>query len=146
MSTENADVTVRLTSDPLHVEDAVAAVTRSDCGGIGVFLGVVRQDRTGPEVAALDYEAWDEQAEPAMRRVAQHVRDAHPEVRAVYLVHRTGRLEVGEVSVIVAAAAPHRPEAFAATRALIDELKAEVPIWKREEFADGAARWPGTDT
>ncbi|MDX1657631.1 MAG: molybdenum cofactor biosynthesis protein MoaE [Nitriliruptorales bacterium] len=140
----HADVEVVLTSDVLRVEDAVAHVTRPDCGGIGVFLGVVRDE--GGTVAALEYEAWEEAADPAMRTVADTVLDAHPDVRAVYLAHRLGRLAVGETSVIVAASAPHRPAAFAATRALIDELKAEVPIWKREEFRDGSARWPGTDS
>ena len=138
-------VTVLLTSERLDVNEAVAAVADPTCGGIDVFAGVVRDHHDGDAVASLEYEAWDEQAVPALDRVAADVLQRFPAVRAVYLAHRVGALSIGDISVVVAASAPHRAEAFAATRGLIDELKSRVPIWKREQLADGSSRWVGTD-
>lgn len=138
-------VEVHLTAEPLDVAAAFRSVSRPDCGGVGLFCGVVRDHDGGQAVAALEYEAWEDEAPVAMRAAAETVLADHPDVRAVYVAHRTGQLTVGEVSVVVAASAPHRAEAFAATRALIDRVKEQAPIWKREEFADGTVAWPGTD-
>lgn len=137
-------VTVQLTDDPLDVGWAVADVSHPRCGGIGVFVGVVRDHHEGASVTALEYEAWEERAEEELRAVARRVLDRFPGVRAVHLAHRLGRLDVGEPSVVVAASAPHRAEAIDAATALIDELKASVPIWKREHLEDGSHRWPGS--
>lgn len=144
--TAGDNVLVLLTQDPLAVEDAFAFVSRPDCGGVDVFVGVVRDHHDGRAVRSLEYEAWEEEAVPALRAVATDVMSQHAAVRAVYLAHRTGKLEIGEASVVVAASAPHRSQAFEATRALIDELKQRVPIWKREEYVDGSVGWPGTDS
>lgn len=135
-----------LTEQPLDVDDAARWVADPSCGGIGLFAGVVRDHHEGEAVTGLTYEAWAEEAEPALRRVAEDVAAAHPAVRALTARHRIGALEIGEVSVVVAASAPHRAQALAATQALIDRVKAEVPIWKREHLAAGRDRWPGLDT
>lgn len=133
---------VDLTQEPLDVAGAVADVSHPQCGGIGVFLGAVRDHHEGAAVGSLEYEAWEEEARPALRTVAQRVIRRFEGVRAVHLSHRLGHLAIGEVSVIVAASAPHRAEAIAAAEALIDDLKRTVPIWKQEHLADGSSRWP----
>lgn len=135
-------ITVDLTEDPLDVAQAVADVAQPECGGIGVFLGAVRDHHEGASVESLDYEAWEEEAVPAMRAVAEGVLERFTGVRAVHVSHRVGHLDIGDVSVIVAASAPHRGEAIAASEALIDDLKRTVPIWKHEHLADGTSRWP----
>lgn len=136
-------VTALLTTRPLDLAAAQADVADDTCGGIGLFAGVVRNHHEGDAVAHLEYEAWEEQAQPALEAVGHAVLEAHPSVRAVHLAHRLGRLEVGEVSVVVAASAPHRAEAIHAAHDAIDRLKASVPIWKHEHLADGTSRWPG---
>jgi molybdopterin synthase catalytic subunit len=130
--TEGADVSVQLTSHPLSVAAAMAALEGPGAGGVVIFAGRVRPDRTrsGP-VVALEYEAH---GPPALARLRTLERSARRRfaTRRVVLWHRVGRLRVGEVSVIVGAACAHRAEAFAAARYLIEELKAVVPIWKTE--------------
>jgi molybdopterin synthase catalytic subunit len=135
-------VVTQLTTAPLDVARAHDDVVHPEAGGIGVFTGVVRNHHDGAAVAHLDYEAWEEQAELALQGVAEDVAAAHPSVRAVHVAHRIGRLEIGDVSVVCAASAPHRDQALAAAGALIDEVKARVPIWKRETLVDGSVRWP----
>lgn len=135
-----------LTDAPLDPSAALAAVADPSCGGIGLFVGVVRDHHAGEAVSGLSYEAWHDAATAALDDVAASVADQFPDVRAVYAWHRTGALGIGEPSVVVAASAPHRAEAIAATHHLIDRLKADVPIWKHEHLADGTDRWPGIDT
>lgn len=135
---------VRLTDRPLSVEEAVADVSHPEAGGIAVFAGAVRDHHDGAAVTGLTYEAWEERAGDALRAVADGVVAEFTGVRAVHVSHRLGALAVGELSVVVAASAPHRREAFAAAGALIDRVKATVPIWKQEHLADGTGRWPGT--
>ena len=130
---------IRLQEEPLDVAAVCRAVVDPDHGGIATFLGTTRREADCHEVEALDYEAYDELALAEMRAVAGEA-EARFGAR-VALVHRVGRVPVGEASVAVAASAPHRPAAFAACRYAIDELKTRVPIWKREVHADGAARW-----
>ena len=125
--------------DPAEV---LAAVEDSGAGGVVSFTGIVRDTDGGKGVTALEYVAHPD-AEAALRRVAEGVvRDV--EVQAVAAVHRTGLLEVGDVAVVVAAAAAHRGQAFEAARRLIDDLKETVPIWKRQVFTDGAQEWVGS--
>ncbi|MBW3664674.1 MAG: molybdenum cofactor biosynthesis protein MoaE [Actinobacteria bacterium] len=134
-----------LTTDPLDVAAAHRAVADPTCGGTTVFTGSVRDHHEGAAVERLEYEAWEERAAAGLREVGEAVVRQRTSVRAVYLAHRLGPLDIGEVSVVVAASAPHRAEAFTAARDLIDRLKAEVPIWKHEFLADGTRRWPGAD-
>jgi molybdopterin synthase catalytic subunit len=123
---------VRESIDVVALQDAGAAD-----GAVCLFLGVVRGENEGRTVVRLQYEAYEEMALPLMEEIAAEARGRFG-VSEVRIVHRLGVLEVGEVSVAVAAASPHRAEAFAACRFAIDTLKARVPIWKKEFFADGA--------
>lgn len=139
MSSEAARVALR--QAPLVVEDVVALVARPGAGAVDVFLGVVRDASDGRAVTSLEYSAYAPMAVKEMASIVAALERATPDVRlAVH--HRTGELRVGELAVVCAASAPHRAEAFAACRALIDELKARVPIWKRERGPDGDA-WVG---
>jgi molybdopterin synthase catalytic subunit len=106
-------------------------------GAVALFVGVVRNENRGREVLRLEYEAYEEMALPLMEEIAGETARRFP-VTDVRLVHRLGRLEIGEASVAVAVSSPHRSEAFAACRFAIDTLKAQVPIWKKELYADGA--------
>jgi molybdopterin synthase catalytic subunit len=125
----------------LLVRDRIDVAALQDVGpaegALCLFLGVVRGDNDGRRVLRLEYEAYEEMALPLMEEIAGEAR-ARFGASDVRMVHRLGRLEVGEVSVAVAAVSPHRAEAFAACRHAIDALKARVPIWKKEFFADGA--------
>ena len=131
---------VRLTAEPIDYHALMEQVRRPDCGGVVAFLGTVR-DLTGDRVTvALDYEAYPAMAERKMAEIEEEARARWP-VGEMVLVHRLGRLEVGEVSVAVAVSCPHRAEAFEACRHAIDRLKEVVPIWKKENWADGASEW-----
>ena len=128
--------------EPLSVDEVVAAVSHRTAGGIALFLGVVRDHDHGRSVTSLDYTAHPSAAD-LLAAVAGDVAAAHPDVVALCAIHRVGALDVGDIAVVVGASAPHRAEAFAACRAFIDTLKEQVPIWKREEFADGDHEWVG---
>ena len=127
---------------PLSVDEVLAAVADPGAGGIVVFLGTVRDGDGGRGVTGLDYSAHPS-ALAGLRAVAEKVAADHP-VHALAAVHRAGSLAVGDLAVVVAVACPHRAEAFAACRQLIDELKAEVPIWKHQRFVDGGEEWVGS--
>jgi len=127
---------VKLVRAPIDLAALVAADERD--GAVCLFVGVVRNENGGRPVLRLEYEAYEEMALPLMQEIAAEARRLFP-VTAVRLVHRLGRLEIGEASVATAAAAPHRTEAFAACRFAIDALKTRVPIWKKEFYADGSA-------
>lgn len=143
---EEAPVTVadevccRILAGPLSVDEALGRVMHPHAGGVVVFLGTVRGLTGEQRTVALEYEAYGPMAEKVMARVAGEVRERWPDVRLA-LLHRVGHLEVGEISVVVAASAPHRPQAFAAARRAIDRLKEIVPIWKREIGEAGEAAW-----
>jgi molybdopterin synthase catalytic subunit len=128
-----------LRDGPLSVDEVLRAVRDPAAGGIAVFTGVVRDHDQGRGVARLSYSAHPS-AGAELRRVAEKVAASFG-VRALAAVHRTGALDVGEIAVVVAVSCPHRAEAFDACRALIDELKATVPIWKHQEFGDGGSEW-----
>ena len=130
---------VKITREPLD-DEAVKALLRSlddpGTGGIVTFQGVVRNHARGKQVRYLEYDAYAEMAEQEMARIAGEVEQRwHTE--HVALVHRIGRMEIGECSVVVVVACPHRAEAFEACRYAIDTLKATVPIWKKEVAEDG---------
>ncbi len=128
--------------DPAAAQDFVADPT---AGGVGLFLGVVRNHHAGEAVDHLHYEAWQDEALPRLHAVVDEVVAEFGGVRAAWVEHRLGDLAIGEAAVVAAASAPHRAEAMDAARALIDRTKERVPIWKRETLADGTTRWPGTD-
>jgi molybdopterin synthase catalytic subunit len=132
---------VRVTTDPLSVDEALAFVADPSAGATCAFVGTVRDHSdAGQVVTALDYEAWDELATERLRELADVMLARWP-ARKVAVLHRSGHLVVGEASVVVAASAPHRAEAFEACRFGIEQLKADVPIWKKESLASGEAEW-----
>jgi len=135
------DTWIEVYDSVLPVAEALTWAVTPSCGGLVTFLGTVRDSSPGrPGVSALEYEAYPEQVVPRLELVAAEARRRWPELGRVVLWHRTGRLELGEVSVLTAASTPHRPEAFAAASYLIDTLKATVPIWKRETW-EGGSDW-----
>ncbi len=129
---------------PLSVDEVLRAVTDRRAGGIDLFIGTVRDhtpEHPGEQVTELEYSAHPTAREQLLE-VARKVAAEHPGT-ALAAVHRVGKLGVGDLAVVVAASAAHRAEAFAACRALIDTLKEQVPIWKREEFRNGSHTWVG---
>ena len=133
---------VALREEPLDVAEVLAALDDDTSGGLTLFVGRVRDHDGGKGVSGLDYSAHPtalEKLEEVCARVAEEY-----DVLGVAAVHRTGSLDIGDIAVVVATASAHRGEAFAASRALIDTLKAEVPIWKHQRFADGSDEWVGT--
>lgn len=128
---------VGLTRERIDAEKLVAEAKRGEDGAVVVFDGIVRNNSRGRATLHLDYEAYEEMALKQMRQLAAEVRERF-KVRQVTLVHRLGRLEIGETSVLIVVASAHRAQAFEACRWVIDTLKQTVPIWKKETFADGA--------
>jgi molybdopterin synthase catalytic subunit len=126
---------VRLQREPIDLA-ALHAVSPAD-GALCLFVGVVRNENGGKAVLRLEYEAYEEMALPMMADIESETRGRWA-VTEVKIVHRLGPLSIGEASVAVAVASPHRAEAFAACRHAIDTLKAKVPIWKKEFYADGS--------
>ena len=133
---------VDLRETPLEVADVLAALDDDASGGLTLFVGRVRDHDHGRGVRGLEYSAHPTALE-SLRRVCSDVA-ARYDVRALAAVHRVGRLAIGDIAVIVATSSAHRGTSFDASRALIDTLKAEVPIWKHQRFADGTEEWVGT--
>ena len=133
---------VDLFATGLDAGAAVRFVTDARAGGIDLFLGATRAETNaaGHELLALDYEAYASMAIATMRDLAARARARWPIVRLV-LLHRTGSVGLGEPSVVIAVSCPHRGDAFEACRWLIDTLKQEVPVWKKEIWADGGQTW-----
>jgi molybdopterin synthase catalytic subunit len=129
-------VRVAVRAEPLSVDAAIALVAHPGAGAISVFLGTVRDVNDGRAVTQLEYEAYVSMARAEMDRIRVELETEIPGVR-VAAIHRTGSLAIGEISVICAASAPHRSEAFRACRLMIDRLKERAPIWKREHGPDG---------
>ena len=126
-------------STPLSLDECVAAVARDDAGGIATFIGVVRDHNQGGTVVRLVYEAYESMAAREMATIGEEIEQEVPGARLAAL-HRVGELAIGDVAVICAASAPHRAEAFAACRLLIDRIKQRVPIWKKE-FGERGEYW-----
>jgi molybdopterin synthase catalytic subunit len=131
----------RLTDEPLVLDEVVRAVGGESQGGLVTFTGVVRRHSRGKNIVRLEYEAYRPMAERKLVEIGAAISDEIPGAR-VAIVHRLGKLAVGEAAVVIAASAPHRAEAFDACRAAIDRLKQSVPIWKKE-IADDGETWVG---
>ena len=125
-----------VTAEPLDAAAVAAAVETDGCGAVATFVGLVRGVNGGRRVLRLVYEAYAPLAVKAFARIADEARERWPDVRLA-ISHRTGSLAVGEASVVIAAASPHRAEAFAACRYAIERLKQIAPVWKHEHFEDG---------
>jgi molybdopterin synthase catalytic subunit len=130
-------VLINLTRDPIQTDTLVADAKRGEDGAVVVFDGIVRNNSRGRQTLYLDYEAYEEMA---TKQMSEHANEARTRfgVRHVAIVHRLGRLHVGETSVLIIVASAHRAQAYEASRWLIDTLKKTVPIWKKETFVDGA--------
>jgi len=129
-------VVCRITTEPIDAQELIGAVQTAADGAVCVFYGVVREDSRNKKVRFLEYDAYPEMAEKKMREILDEVRQRWPEQRAA-IVHRTGTLGIGEASVVIAVGSPHRGESFEACRYVIDRVKQEVPVWKKEVFTDG---------
>lgn len=134
----------KIISEEIELGDVIGAVEAGDAGAIVHFLGVVRNNTEGREVSYLEYEAYPPMAEKKMAEIAQEIHKKWGLDR-VAMIHRVGRLEIGEVSVAVAVASPHRKEAFEACHYAMNRLKQIVPIWKREVWVDGEEEWVKPD-
>jgi molybdopterin synthase catalytic subunit len=124
--------------DPISVDDVVGRLADPAVGAVTTFVGVVRGTTGGRETRYLEYEAYAEMALRTLSQVGSEVQERWPEVRQVAIVHRVGRLEIGETAIVIALSAAHRRQAFDALHYAIDRIKEIVPIWKREVWADGS--------
>jgi molybdopterin synthase catalytic subunit/molybdopterin converting factor small subunit len=129
-----------LVDGPVDSGRAVAAVSGPDRGAVVVFLGTVRDHHGGRPVAKLTYSAYRPMALEGLRRIVTDLEASAPGLRAA-IIHRLGEVPVGEPSVVIAVGSPHRAAAYEASRLALERLKAEIPIWKREHYADGEAAW-----
>jgi molybdopterin synthase catalytic subunit len=129
-----------LVDGPIDVAGAVAAVSSPGRGAVVVFLGTVRDHHAGRPVEKLTYSAYRAMALEGLQRIVSDLEGAHQDLRAA-IVHRLGEVPVGQPSVAIAVASPHRAAAYEASRTALERLKAEIPIWKREHYADGGAAW-----
>ena len=129
----------RVSDEPLHVEDVIAPVAARSNGAVAAFVGTVRDSNAGRRVRWLDYEAYAPLAVRSFERIADEARSRWPEA-TLAIHHRTGRVAIGEASVVIAAASAHRADAFAVARYAIERVKQITPIWKHEHF-DGGEIW-----
>jgi molybdopterin synthase catalytic subunit len=130
---------LKVTTQPLSIDEAYAAVLRASCGAVALFIGTVRDHHDGKKVVSISYSAFKEMAEKEFARIASEARMKWA-IGEIYIAHRTGKLEIGEASVVIAVSSPHRAEAFEACRFAIEALKKLAPIWK-EEFYDTGKAW-----
>lgn len=129
-----------ITREPIGAEDVLRLVGAPGDGAVDVFLGIVRDENEGRAVSGMQYDAYDAMAERVLTEIVADAA-ALPGVGQVAAVHRIGELHVGEVSVAIAASAPHRAEAFAATRYVIEAIKQRLPVWKQERYVTGEQSW-----
>jgi molybdopterin synthase catalytic subunit len=127
-----------VTTEGLSADEVVARLADPDVGAVIAFVGVVRGSTDGREVRYLEYEAYPEMAEEVLQQIAGEIRERWRTIRDVAIVHRVGRLEIGDTSVVIALSAAHREEVFDAVRYAVSRLKEVAPIWKKEVWTDGA--------
>jgi molybdopterin synthase catalytic subunit len=130
-----------ITRDPIDVACMAAEAGDPACGAVLTFSGAVRNHHLSRPVEALAYEAYEPMALAEFERVIHAARERWPDVRQIRVRHRLGRMDVGDSSIFISVAAPHRPEGFAALRFVIDRIKRDAPIWKKEFYADGESEW-----
>lgn len=128
----------KVTTDPLSLDEAYAAVRRDDCGAVALFVGTVRDHHDGKKVTRISYSAFSEMAVKEFAAIAAEAA-ARWKTGAMYIAHRTGALAIGDASVLIAVSAPHRAEAFEACRHAIEALKKMAPVWKEEFYETGKA-------
>ena len=131
----------RISLAPLLLEEVYQLASDRANGAIALMSGTVRSSTEGREVLYLEYQAYEPMALEVFRKIAVMMRQQWPDVNRLVIHHRIGRLQVGEISVLVAVGCPHRAEAFVACRYAIDTLKHNAPIWKKEYWLDGSSTW-----
>ncbi|PZN12639.1 MAG: molybdopterin converting factor subunit 1 [Bacillota bacterium] len=131
-----------VTDRPLSLDELFRHVARPEHGAVVLFVGITRRFTGDRETRYLEYEAYAEMAAGELARIGAEAEERWPGARLA-IGHRVGRVDIGEASVVIAAAAPHRPDAFAAARYAIEELKRRAPIWKKEHYVDGSVEWVG---
>ncbi|MBF8266500.1 MAG: MoaD family protein [Dehalococcoidia bacterium] len=132
---------IHITSEPLNPQEITELVRKNGNGAVVTFLGVVRDQSEGRRVLHLEYEAYQPMAEKMLHQIAQEIRERWA-IEDTAIAHRLGRLMIGEISLVVAVASPHRKDAFEASQYVLDSIKHVVPIWKKEVFEGGEA-WVG---
>ncbi|MFN0020996.1 MAG: molybdenum cofactor biosynthesis protein MoaE [Pirellulaceae bacterium] len=138
---------ISLIHSPIDPSTILAQVTSNEAGAVVLFLGTTREFTKGRQTASLDYECYPQMAETKLAELEAHAREKWPLIH-VSIVHRLGRLGLGEASIAIAVSSPHRQAAFEAGKWLIDTIKEDVPIWKQENWADGTSEWvhPGINS
>jgi molybdopterin synthase catalytic subunit/molybdopterin converting factor small subunit len=131
----------RLSAEPLSLDAVVDEVRSDEAGAIATFTGTTRLQSRGRSVLHLDYEAYEEMAEQVMAQIAADLKSRY-DLSEIAIHHRTGRVDIGEASVVIAVSAPHRQDALAACKDAIDTLKKQVPLWKKEHY-EGGEEWIG---
>jgi molybdopterin synthase catalytic subunit len=129
---------IRITADPLDPQPFIEHVRRDESGALALFLGVVRNHNLGRRVLHLEYDAYPQMAEKKLRQVIEEIMSRWP-ITDIAIAHRTGRLEIGETSLLVAVSSPHRHEAFEACQHAVNRIKEVAPIWKKEVWEGGEA-------
>jgi molybdopterin synthase catalytic subunit len=137
-SSKHPDDDFRITFAPLLLEEVYSL---ADDGAIVLMSGMVRNQTNGMQVQYLEYQAYEPMALKVFEKIAAEIRQTWTDVTHVVIHHRTGKLEIGEISVLIAVGCPHRGEAFAACQYAIDQLKHQAPIWKKEHASDGSSTW-----
>jgi len=131
---------IRITESPIDPDEIVSLLTHPEIGAVATFVGVVRGEENGERISHLEYEAYTEMAEEVLRGIITEVKHRWPEIRQVAIVHRIGKLAVGEIAVVIGVCAAHRSGVFSALGYAIDRLKQTVPIWKKE-VGERGIRW-----
>ena len=131
----------RISFAPLSLEEVYGLADDPSNGAIALMSGTVRQETEGKAVRYLEYQGYERMALLIFQEIAAHIRQKWPQTNRVVIHHRSGKLKIGEISVLIAVGCPHRGEAFAACRYGIDTLKHNAPIWKKELWADGSGTW-----
>ena len=132
---------IEITVEPISIQPVIDSVRKNTNGAVVAFLGTVRNNSEGKRVLYLEYDAYPEMAKKKLTEIAGEI-DSRWHIKDVSIVHRTGRLEIEEIAVVIAVGSPHRAEAFCACEYVIDRIKEMVPIWKKEVYEDGSA-WIG---
>ncbi len=129
-----------ITEDPINLAEALSMIDDPSTGAQAIFLGTVRNEFEGRPSLGLYYDVYPPMAQSQIRKIGEALKEEF-DIRHVVIIHRIGELPVGAASVLVAVSAPHREQAFAAAKAGIDRVKQQVPIWKKEHWADGSSQW-----
>ncbi len=132
---------LQITRDPIDIRQMNADACHPACGAVLSFSGTVRNHHQGRQVVKLAYEAYESMARSEMEKVVFACFEKWPDVKKIQVVHRFGEMEVGASSIFITVASPHRAEGFAALRFVIDRIKRDVPIWKKEYYEDGETGW-----